>query len=56
MTQLPPATEIVQGLVWLGSAKDANDEVFLTRNGIQNVLNTAIEVPENQWTSLKIHA
>jgi protein-tyrosine phosphatase len=38
-----PATEIIKGLVWLGSMDDANDESFLRTNNIRVILNCAGE-------------
>lgn len=42
MTSYPP-TEVIRGLVWLGSMVDANDLDFLQRNNIKVVINAATD-------------
>lgn len=41
MSNIPPATEIVKGLVWLGNYLDANNDKFLKDNGIRVIINCA---------------
>jgi len=47
MTSYPP-TEVIRGLVWLGSMVDANDFDFLQRNNIKVVINAATEREKTQ--------
>lgn len=54
-----PATCVIEGQVWLGSARDAFSESFLRANNIKCIINVAAEVPPPPTpveTYLKIEA
>lgn len=50
-----PATCVVDGLLWIGSALDASDKRFLDANGIRVILNCAGEAERTRLQGYEYH-